>query len=183
MKCESSKNADVSSGDRRISLTIPTTNGICPAGEKAGSAFINDGRIPVLSCEGPCIRGEIARLAANTVAKADGFARACHGEAFTVPHSAMAKWVKSSEKVVVIDGCFLKCHGRILQSIVGEKSLVRFDALSFYRKYTEFFEIDSVPEEERKSTAREVADKILAELRSGNREMSCSESVGKCGVD
>ncbi len=174
MKCKSGDNIE-EIGDSRINLSVPMTNGICPAGEKAVSVFINEVRIPVLSCEGPCIRGEIARLAANTVAKADGFARACHGEVFTVPNSAMAKWVKGSEKVLVIDGCFLKCHGRVLRTIVDEKSLVEFDALSFYRKYTELFEIDSVPEEERKSTAGEVADKILAALRIQNQ-------AGKCGI-
>ncbi len=182
MKCKSGNTSEQGS-DSKVNLSVPTTNGICPAGEKAGSAFISEGRIPVLSCEGPCIRGEIARLAANAVSKADGFARACHGEAFTVPHSAMAKWVRGAEKVVVIDGCFLKCHGRILQNIVGKKSLVAFDALSFYRKYTEFFEIDSVPEEERKATAREVADKILEQLNSRNREVPRPESGGNCGID
>ncbi len=167
MKCKSGNNSEQIS-DTKINLSIPTTNGICPAGEKAGSSFMSEERVPVFSCEGPCIRGEIARLAANLVSKADGFARACHGEAFTVPHSAMAKWVKSSEKVVVIDGCFLRCHGRVLQSILDEKFLVEFDALSFYRKYTEFFDIDSVPEEERKSTAQEVASIILSELKNGS---------------
>ena len=181
MNRKSAGNANVVKGDRQINLTIQTTNGICPAGEKAGSIFIKEGRIPVLSCEGPCIRGEIARLAANIVSKADGFARACHGEAFTVPHSAMAKWVKNSEEVVVIDGCFLKCHGRVLRDIVGEKALVEFDALSFYKKYTEFFEIDSVPEKERKSISKKVADEILARLKSHRGEVPCSESAGKCG--
>jgi hypothetical protein len=44
--------------------------------------------------------------------------------------------------------------------------LVQFDALSFYGKYTDRFDIDSVPESERKETARQVADMILAELQA-----------------
>ncbi len=179
MKRESSKNRDARVPDQAITFNVPTTDGVCPAGERAALSFINEKRTPVFSCEGPCIRGEIARLAANTVSKADGFARACHGETFTVPHSAMAKWVKNSEKVVVIDGCFLRCHGRMLRSLVDEKSLVEFDALSFYRKYTEFFETDSVPEEERRLTARKVAEKILTKLGSQNREAPRSEAVCK----
>jgi hypothetical protein len=30
---------------------------------------------------------------------------------FFAPHSAMARWVKTAEQTVMIDGCFLKCHG------------------------------------------------------------------------
>lgn len=70
--------------------------------------------LPVLSCEGPCIRGEIARLASSLVAEeVPGLARACPPEAFFVPHSSMAAWIKTADKIVMIDGCFLKCHGRV----------------------------------------------------------------------
>ncbi len=64
-----------------------------------------------------------------------------------------------------IDGCFLRCHGRILENLVGRENLVQFDALSFYGEYTDRFDIDSVPESERKETARIVADIVLAELK------------------
>ena len=57
------------------------------------------------------------------------------------------------------------CHGRILENIIGEENLIRFDALSFYKKYTDRFDIDSVPEKERLETARKVADIVLAELK------------------
>ena len=36
------------------------------------------------------------------------------------------------------------------------------DALSYYRKYTEHFDIDAVPEAERRETARLVADAVLS---------------------
>jgi hypothetical protein len=81
----SSPSNNQKSGDNAIHLAFECANGICPAGEKAGSAFMKEGRVPVLSCEGSCLRGEIARLAANIISKTDGFARACHGEALTVP--------------------------------------------------------------------------------------------------
>jgi len=87
MKCQSGNNSEQIS-DTKINLSIPTTNGICPAGEKAGSSFMSEG--------------------------------------------------------------------------------IEIDALSFYRRYTEFFDIDSVPEEERKSTAQEVAASILSELKNGS---------------
>lgn len=148
----------------KFSVDVAGTDLLCPAGEEHGKAAQAEGRIPVLSCEGGCIRGEIARLVANIVAREGPFARACHAESLVVPGSAISRWVKSAGKVVVIDGCFLACHGRIFKELVGEDHLIHFDILPMYRKYTDRFNIDDVPEEERKATAREVADKILPEL-------------------
>lgn len=148
-----------------FTVEISKTDRTCPIGEKVGSRNLEEGKIPVLSCEGACIRGEIARLAAHLVAKEEPYRRGCHGELFTVPGSALAQWIIKTGKVVLIDGCFLRCHGRILENLVGKENLVQFDALSLYRKYTDRFDIDSVPEEERRETARKVADIVLAELK------------------
>ena len=149
----------------RFSVQVSETDKHCPAGEKAGSRYIQEVKIPVLSCEGACIRGEIARLAAHMVAKEEPFRRGCHGELLTVPASALAQWMKSAEKVVLIDGCFLHCHGRVLENLLGKERLAQFDAHSYYKKYNENFDIDEVPETERRAAARLVADAVLAELR------------------
>jgi uncharacterized metal-binding protein len=148
-----------------FTLEISETDKTCPTGEIVGSRNHEEGKIPVLSCEGACIRGEIARLAANLVAKEEPYRRGCHGELFTVPPSALAQWIKKAGKIVLIDGCFLRCHGRILENLVGRNNLVQFDALSFYGVYTDRFDIDSVPEAARRETARKVADIVLAELK------------------
>ncbi len=150
-----------------FSIEIGGTENRCPIGEKIGESNMREVKIPVLSCEGACIRGEIARLAANLVAKDESFARGCHGEFLSVPDSAMAQWVKNAKKVVLIDGCFLRCHGRIIENLIGQDKLVQFDALSFYKKYTDVFDIDEIPEAERKAVARQVAEKILASLKDG----------------
>ncbi len=145
-------------------LEVQSTKARCPVGERVAGENLALGKIPVLSCEGACIRGEIARLAANLVAKEEGYSRACHGELLAVPDSAMAKWVKQAEKVVLVDGCFLRCQGRILENLVDNQRLVQFDALSHYKKYTDRFDIDSVTEEERLQTARSVARWVLASV-------------------
>ncbi len=150
---------------KRFTVQITGTDKNCPAGEKAGSQYQQEGKIPVLSCEGACIRGEIARLAAHLVAKEEPYRRGCHGELLTVPGSALAKWMTEAQKIVLIDGCFLHCHGRLLENLVGKEKLAHFDAHSFYGKYSEHFDIDVVPEAERRETARLVADAVLAELR------------------
>src|SRR6266536_1790569 len=97
------------------------------------------------------------------------FARACHAETFLVPHSSMARWVKGAEMTVMIDGCFLKCHGRVLKKLIGEDKVVHIDALPLHKKYTDIFSMDDVSEEERKVVARQVADKITAILKEEKR--------------
>lgn len=153
-----------------FSLAVEGVKGFCPAGEVYAKQNIADRKIPVLSCEGPCIRGEIARLAANLVAQeVPSFARACHAETFVVPHSAMARWVKEADSSIMIDGCFLKCHGRILRKLIGEDKMVQIDAFPLYRKYADRFLMDDVPEEERKAVARQVADRIILMLKQEER--------------
>ena len=149
-----------------FSLQVQKVKGFCPAGETYAKQQMERKTIPVMSCEGPCIRGEIARLAANYVAQdIPSLARACHAETFFVPYSAMASWVKAAERSIMIDGCFLKCHGRVLKGLVGEEKMIEIDALPFYMKYTDTFLMDDVPEEERKAVARQVADRIIAKLK------------------
>lgn len=148
-----------------FSLTVTPTTNRCPIGETVGKQNRSQGRIPVLSCEGACIRGEIARLAANLVAKEEGFARGCHGELLAVPDSAMASWIGQAGQVVLIDGCFLRCHGRILENLLDKARLRQFDALAVYKKYSDVFDLDAVPEEERRQAARQVADVVIAALK------------------
>lgn len=145
-----------------FSLAVEGVKGVCPAGESWAKQNLLEKKIPVLSCEGPCIRGEIARLAANIVAKEQGYARSCYAEVALVPHSSMAQWAMEAEKIIMIDGCFLKCVGRVLKNLVNEEKIVHIDALSLYKKYADIFFMEDVPEGERKEVAQQVADKILA---------------------
>ena len=149
-----------------FSVEVDGVKGVCPAGERWAEDKIRNKRIPVLACEGPCIRGDIARLAANRVANEAPFARACYAETAFVPYSAMARWVKEADQVVVIDGCFLKCFGRVLVNLVDPQRITHKDALPLYQKYTDVFHMDDVPEAERQEIARQVAEKLLPELRA-----------------
>ena len=150
-----------------FTLKVTSIDKVCTAGEIYGCQCQKEGKIPVFSCEGGCIKGEIARQTANLVAREDGFARACHGELFSVPHADLVKWVREADRVVVIDGCSLFCHGRIAENIIGKDQLVVIDALAIHRKYADLMDVDDVPETERKLTAREVADTVLASLEEG----------------
>ena len=149
-----------------FTLKVGATNAVCPVGEAAGKNMIAEGRIPVISCEGGCIRGEIARQAANLVAREDPYRRGCHGEMFTAPHSAIAEWANRADKTVVIDGCFMQCHGRIVKKLLGGNEAALFDAVSFYDGYTDLISVDDVPEADRMTAARRVADGVLSALNS-----------------
>jgi uncharacterized metal-binding protein len=144
-----------------FSIRVDGVKGVCPAGEAWAEQNIVQKKIPVLSCEGPCIRGDIARKAANMVGKEPSFARACYAEVALVPHSSMARWVKEADRVVMIDGCFLQCMGRVLNNLVDKDKIIHIDALSLYHKYTDVFDMEDVPEAERIETARQLADQIL----------------------
>lgn len=168
--------------EQGIELRFASTKRKCRVGETVGERAIADSKIPVLSCEGACIRGEIARLAANMVAKEEAYGRGCHGELITVPDSAIAEWVKTAEQVVLIDGCSLRCHGRILEQVLDAEHLVQFDALALHRRFNDVFDIDDVPIADRILTARQVADVVLERLDSRS-EAPCSENqnTGCCG--
>ena len=153
-----------------FSIEVENIKAVCPLGEVVGNKMIAEGKIPVISCEGGCFRGEIARVAAHMVAKEEPFSRGCHGEMFTAPSSAMADWARKAKKVVVIDGCFMHCHGRIMKNIIGPEKMIQFDALPMYNKggkYSETMLVGEIPEAERNDVARQVADKVLASLKDG----------------
>ncbi len=149
-----------------FSLDVEGVKGVCPAGEKYAKEKIAEGKIPVFSCEGPCIRGEIARLAANIVSEEEPYARTCYAETFLVPHSTMTRWVKDAPRVVMIDGCFLKCLGRVLENFIDAEKMIHIDTLPLHRKYGNVFLYTDVPVAEREEVAGQVADKILAQLKN-----------------
>ena len=165
--------------DPKKTIQLNTTNAICPIGEITGQKNISDLKIPVLSCEGACIRGEIARLAANIISRKEPYARACHGELMTVPESSIARWIKTADKVVLIDGCFLGCHGRIFENIIDREKLIQFDALSHYNRYTDIFDYNDVPEMERKEVAQSVANWAIESLNGNFAEHGVASSETK----
>ncbi|MEE9170067.1 MAG: hypothetical protein V3U73_09890, partial [bacterium] len=67
--------------------------------------------------------------------------------------------------VVMIDGCFLKCLGRILKNFIDEEAIIHIDVLPLHKKYGDVFLYTDVPEAERTEVAQEVADKILTKLK------------------
>ena len=148
-----------------FSVEADGVTGVHEAGEKWAEANIRRKAIPVLSCEGACLGGEIARLAANIVAQKEPYSRACLAEAALVPHSSMRKWVLEAARVVMIDGCNLNCAGRVMNNLVERDRIVHIGAHQLFQKYTDVFQADQVPESSRLETAHHVAGRILDMLK------------------
>jgi hypothetical protein len=147
-----------------FTVLVDDINGVCPAGEAWAEKQVLQKKIPVMACESACIRGDIARRVANLLGKEELFGRACYAEALFVPHSSMACWLKEADKVVMVNGCFMKCMGRILNNFVDREKILHFDALQHYEKYCDVFYMEDVSAVERISTTRDVANQILPTL-------------------
>jgi uncharacterized metal-binding protein len=164
-----------------INVQIRGTEKKCAAGEERGTENTAAKKIPVLSCEGACIKGEIARLIANNISKKDGYARGCHGELLTVQESALSQWIKNAPKTVIIDGCGLKCHTRIFENILKKDALISIDALSYHKSFSDKFDIDCVSQKERETIAKETTQKIMIDLAGKiNSPTTCEKQSGEC---
>ncbi len=144
-----------------FSLPVDKIAGDCKIGEEWSLNALSEGKYPVLSCEGACVKGEIARRAANIVAKEPSCERLCHGETFFVPYSTMTSWTKEADKFIMIDGCFLKCHGRVIANLIDPDKMIHINAHSIHQQYGEVFSYDDIPDSEMNRLAKLVADKTV----------------------
>jgi DGC domain. len=153
-----------------ITINVTRTSASCSIGDRTGERQERQGSTPVLSCEGACIRGELARLAANRLAQMEGFGRGCLGELLTAPESGMARWIQAASEVVCVDGCHMGCLSRILENQIDAARLRVFNAQGYHGKYSEVFGIDEIPECERKNLGASVAASIASRLADGGEE-------------
>jgi len=92
-------------------------------------------KIAVLSCEGMCLRGEVARRAANLIAhelEPARTVRVCHGGLLETS-GGMRELVARADRVLMLDGCFLACGTRLLRGALlraGPRWCVRIECSS-----------------------------------------------------
>jgi hypothetical protein len=128
----------MSESKQNFSIEVEGMKAVCPLGEVVGKKMIDEGKIPVISCEGGCFRGEIARVASHMVAKEEPYSRGCHGR--------IMKNIVGHENMIQFDA--LRIYNKD-------------------NKYSDAMLVDEIPEAERKDLARQVADKILTSLKDG----------------
>lgn len=144
---------------------IEKTNNVCPLCENYAQAQASK-PVAVMSCEGACVRGEIARQAANRVCHslAPGkTVRICLGSAFT-KDTGQRNLVRNASRVIALEGCFIACASRMMQGVIPrlETEVIFADRLYDFDKG--LFGIDEMPETEIKAHSQEVAQKVASLL-------------------
>ncbi len=146
-------------------VAIQKTAKVCPMCEDFAQRQANK-PVVVMSCEGGCLRGEIARQAANILCfelAPDKTARLCLGGAFT-KDTGQRSLVRNAAKVIAIEGCFIECATRMMTGVVPglAPDVVMADELCEFDR--RLFGIDEMPEQEIRQHAREVATQIARSL-------------------
>lgn len=117
----------------------------------------------MIACEGACIKGEVARTAANLLAsrlERDRAARICLGDAVTAD-SGMLELVRRAPEVIAIEGCSLRCGSVLLARRAPEVKPTVIEAQRLYTYDREaYFEILDMPRAELDALAGKVADQV-----------------------
>jgi uncharacterized metal-binding protein len=122
--------------------------------------------VAVMCCDGACLRGEIARQAANILCHKlarENTVRICLGGAFT-KDTGQRNLVRTASRLIAIEGCPVNCASRMMSGVIEglTPEIVRADRLcSFDQK---LFGIDEMEPEEIQALGRTVAEKIAATL-------------------
>lgn len=119
-------------------------------------------KIAVMSCEGACARGDIARRAANLVAHnlaRNETVRICLGGAFNM-ETGPRDLIKRADKTIAIEGCPSCCSTTIMKKVLPEfqPEVVQADML---HQSLLPFGIEEVTEDELKKHASIVADAVV----------------------
>lgn len=147
-------------------IQVRLTDRRCPLGDAyARKHLTTPPKAAVLSCEGMCLRGELARRAANRVAHElapERAVRVCHGGLLETG-GGMRDLVERADQVLVLDGCSMACGTRLLQGAVPQVK----PKVVFTDRLIEFdrglFGVDEMPEEDIDRHARTIAERVAAE--------------------
>lgn len=122
--------------------------------------------VAVMCCEGACLRGEVARQAANILCHSlapEKTVRICLGGAFT-KDTGQRSLVRKATRLIALEGCFVNCSSRMMNGVIEglEPEVIIADQLyDFDRK---LFGVEEMQPEEIQAHARTVALKIADTL-------------------
>lgn len=146
-------------------IQVEKTRNVCPMCEDYAARQATK-PVAVMCCEGACLRGEVARQAANLLCHSlapDRTVRICLGGAFT-KDTGQRSLVRDAPRVIALEGCFLNCSSRMMRGVIGdlEPEIILADRLyDFDRR---LFGIDEMPRAEIEAHARTVAEKVAERL-------------------
>jgi uncharacterized metal-binding protein len=163
--CSSSEPTDVNEKEFEV-VKIEKTRNVCSMCEDFATEQLEKAPIAVISCEGACLRGEIARQAANLVCfklMPEKTARICLGGAFT-KDTGQRNLVRKAPRVVALEGCFIECGTRMMKGVIDgfRPEVIFVDRL--YDIDNKLFAINDLPEAKIKELAEIAATKIVEKL-------------------
>lgn len=122
--------------------------------------------IAVMCCEGACLRGEIARQAANILCHRlapEKTVRICLGGAFT-KNTGQRHLVRTAPCVIALEGCLVSCASRMMHGVIPGFAPEVVIADHHYEFDRTLFGIEEMSPEEARTHATRVAAKIAATL-------------------
>ncbi len=157
--------SEVQKSEGYETIRLEKTTKVCPLCEDYAKKHASK-PVAVISCEGACLRGEIARRAANLICHSlvpEKAVRICLGGAFT-KDTGQRDLVRKTPKVVAIEGCFINCSSRMMKSVIPELEPEVIVADTLYDFDRSLFGIEDMSEDEIKAHSQEVARKIVDRL-------------------
>ncbi len=152
-------------GPEHETVRIETTPRVCPMCEDYAKR--NRAKsVVVMCCEGACLRGEVARRAANLLCHRlapEKTVRLCLGGAFT-NDGGQRELAKNAPRLIAIEGCFLECATRMMKGVASEIAPDVIIADKLYEFDRRLFGIDEVASEQIDRHAAEVAQAVLARI-------------------
>ncbi len=147
------------------SIQVPLTDQECALGASyAKKHLTSPPKAAVLSCEGACLRGEIARRAANLITgklAPERAVRICHG-GLLEKSGGMKDLVQHAQKALQIDGCGMACGTRLLQGAMPDIKPVTVFTDQLYEFDRNKFSLGDMSDTEMQQHARTVAERIVA---------------------
>ncbi len=147
------------------SIRIEKTQRVCPMCEDYAQR--NRAKpVVVMCCEGACLRGEVARRAANLLCHQmapERTVRLCLGGAFT-KEGGQRELAKNAPRLVAIEGCFLECATRTMKGVAPEIAPDVVIADKLYEFDRRLFGIDEMASEDIDRHAAEVAQAVLPKI-------------------
>lgn len=152
-------------GNEYEAVRIEKTRNVCPMCEDYAKKQASK-PVAIMSCEGACLRGEVARRAANLICHSlapEKAVRICLGGAFT-KDTGQRNLVRKAKRVIALEGCFINCSSRMMKSVISELEPEVIVADKLYDFDRSLFGIDEMSEDEIKIHSQEVAKKIFDRL-------------------
>ncbi|MDD2853485.1 MAG: putative zinc-binding protein [Desulfuromonadaceae bacterium] len=127
--------------------------------------------VAVMCCEGACLRGEIARQAANILCYSlapEKTVRICLGGAFT-KDTGQRNLVRKATQLIALEGCFVNCSSRMMNGVLNGLKPEVIIADKLYEFDRRLFGVEEMSPDEIQAHALTVARKIAVRYDIGEK--------------